>query len=804
MKLILFNIIFLFVTVHGYSQKLQKAFTQLQQNNFEKASEMFEKAIDKNSETVAAKYGLALIYNNKAYKNYNLVNAFRNIRFADQKYERLPESEKKTYSDIYNIDFDKIIFLKEQISSEALLLIKEKNTIDDYNWYISVFTGADKQVNMATQWRDSIAFTDAEKINTFRAYQEFAYNFPASNYVAEAKMRTEKLWRSVYSDYFAEGELFEINKFRQLYPDYPYYDEQSKNDILLAEYADKLMLYRPYNPSLKNYYFEYIKNAAPRELAYVSLLKLLTPYYEIGDWVGAINLLNQYKPVFPNHEVRITKLIDVLDNKDKKVIVENLSAKVNTDDFEYAPVITNDGKYLFFCGRNRPDNLGLEDIFVSEHSYDGWSVPILLPELNTAFNNEAPLSVSPDATKLLLYYDADIYMSEKRSYGWTPKSRFPVINNSVSWEADAMITSDGNALIFVSDRPGGIGRHHEHEAPFHGSLSGNTDIYVSVKTSKGWSIPFNIGTAINTPYAERSPFLHPDMKTMYFSSDGHSGLGRMDVFKTTRLSDTSWTLWSEPINLGKEINTASDEYNYRITTDGTIAYFSKFTNNNSDLCYIELPQEYRPNLVATVSGVVSDAQLKILEAEIKWENLSSGETLGALNSDPLTGKYFITLPMGKNYGYFVSKDGYYPVSGNIDLTKQNTSIHIERNIVLISIKDIIEKQIAIPLSNLFFDYDKFDLKPESYNELNRLIAFINQNATFSIEIAGHTDNSGKPDYNKKLSESRAISVKNYLIKMGCDGNKLSAVGYGQEKPIDSNATPEGRANNRRVEFKVVK
>jgi outer membrane protein OmpA-like peptidoglycan-associated protein len=365
------------------------------------------------------------------------------------------------------------------------------------------------------------------------------------------------------------------------------------------------------------------------------------------------------------------------------------------------------------------------------------------------------------------------------------------------------MTADGNALLFISDRKGNIGNFHKYGESFYGANSGNPDIYVSTRTETGWSEPVNLGSAINTPYAERSPFLHPDMKTLYFSSEGHPGLGRLDVFKSVRLNDTCWTMWSEPVNLGKEINSPNDDYNYKISTDGKFAYLSSDNNGNWDIQKFEIPESVRPEYVATVWGFITNRKAEPVSTTIKWEDLKDGRTIGLLNSDLLAGNYLIMLPLGKNYGYYIDDPNYYPLSGNIDLTDKNEPIIIRKDFILYSNVEIINEGVAVPLENVFFEFNKYNLKKESFSELNRLIAFLKKNLSLKVEIAGHTDNIGSAEHNKKLSEQRANSVKDYLLKNGIVPERLVAKGYGPDKPIDTNETEAGRAKNRRVEFKVL-
>jgi outer membrane protein OmpA-like peptidoglycan-associated protein len=353
-----------------------------------------------------------------------------------------------------------------------------------------------------------------------------------------------------------------------------------------------------------------------------------------------------------------------------------------------------------------------------------------------------------------------------------------------------------------------VGEFNRSGLSFHGDIEGNTDIYICLKNDSGWSAPVNLGNSINTPYSERSPFLHPDGRTLYFSSDGHYGLGELDVFRSVRLSDTSWTEWSEPVNLGKEINTCGTDIAYKISTKGDLAYYSSNSSGGVggyDIYSITLPPEARPERnVITIKGKVTDENNNPLEAGIKWADIQANINVGLLKSNPETGDYMIVLPVGKAYTYFAEKQGYYSVSNDIDLSAKSDYGELNVDIRLMSIKSMQENETAIKLNNIYFDFDRFELKPESYSELDRVVEFLNQNPEIKIEISAHTDASGSDDYNLSLSQKRAQSAVDYIISKGINRERLTAVGYGETKPISDNETEEGRAKNRRVEMRIVK
>ncbi len=580
--------------------------------------------------------------------------------------------------------------------------------------------------------------------------------------------------------------------------------------------ANTINLTQPSTLMSEPVYDTYIKENAPREDAFVAVQRVAERYIKTHEWAKAIDIFKKYRPFFPEMRKRFDRIITLLKAEEQEVHIINLGHGVNSSTDEYLPVIAADGKRLYFTSRYRADSPRNEDIYFSDYIREEWrAAENIGQQINTDWN-ESINSVSTDGNRLIFfgnylgsYGRGDIFYADKQARGWSKARHFPRPINSDYFDVGGHMTSDGKALLFCSERPGGIGAFHKKDELFHGDAWGNIDIYVVIKEDGGWSEPINLGTQINTPYCEYSPFLHPDGKTLYFSSDGHYGVGRLDVFKAVRLKDDSWTEWSEPVNLGKEINTAGNDWGYNIATGGDLAYFSasdrKGGFGGDDIYAMTLPEEVRPDPVATISGIVTDREGTPLQAIIKWENLSSGKEVGELTSDPEDGTYFITLPLGKNYGYYAEKQGYYPVSENINLEdKAGNALEIREDIELVSIDKLREKGEAVRINNIFFEFNKYELKPESYPELNRLAKFLQSNPEARVEILGHTDSIGTNAFNMRLSQKRAQVVVDYLIHCGCNENKLIARGYGESEPVTSNDTEEGRAMNRRVEFKLIK
>lgn len=567
---------------------------------------------------------------------------------------------------------------------------------------------------------------------------------------------------------------------------------------------------------------------------FIALQRLIEPILKEKRYEDAIEFYLEYKPDFPNYTKKIDKILEILKQPLDNLVETNLGSGINSIYSEYSPIPTADESRIYFTSVDRDEYNQSEDIYYSDFIDDIWTPAQKLNSINTEDQGEAPQSITTDGNLMNLFGSfkenigkGDLYFSEKIRGGWGPVKLYPEPLNSNFFDCDGKLTNDKNAMIFVSDRPGGIGEFKEYGKYFNGSRLGNTDIYISVKNDSGWSKPINLGKNINTPFAERKPFLHPDGKSLYFSSEGHSGLGRLDLYKSTRLKENSWTEWSEPINLGKEINSGRNERGAIVATDGELAYFASADRGlnfgQADIYKIDVPERLKPEPVTTLSGRVLDNLGNIVDANIIWEDLETGKKLGSLKSDPDDGKYFIILPQGKNYGVYAEKEGYFPISKNIDLRKEKKGLKLKEDITLYSISDLIgddlelmgtgdltydsfelkEKKL-IQMNNLFFEYNKSTILKSSFSELDRVVYLLKNYPIDLVEVAGHTDSVGNEEYNLTLSDKRASAVLDYIVKKGIAKEKLVSKGYGKHEPVATNETEEGRKLNRRVELRILK
>lgn len=475
----------------------------------------------------------------------------------------------------------------------------------------------------------------------------------------------------------------------------------------------------------------------------------------------------------------------------------NLGLGVNSSADEYLPSLTVDDSTLLFTRKENKN----EDFYVSSMGlYGKWEKARYLPgNINRPEYNEGAGSVSADGTTLYFTLcdrpgvigKCDIYSSERIIDHWgTPHNLGPPINTE-SWESQPSISADGTTLYFSSSRPGGYG---------------GFDIWKSEKNFYGnWSSPINMGSTINTPGNEISPFIHPDNETFYFSSDGLIGMGGKDLYYCRKNSEGKWV---KPMNLGYPINTSGDESSLIVTADGSKGLFA--SNNlkgfgGYDLYSFDLYTAAKPQKVTFLKGSIADsASGSKLDAYIEIIRLRDGETVYARSTDKATGAFLAGLKLGENYAFHITKKGFLLYSENFSLTdpKKKNDLEFAKSI-LISLRKIALGKKDV-LKNVFFETNSYILKPESKSELNQVIHFMKINSTVKLEISGHTDNVGEDEKNLILSENRAKSVYNYVIRVGkLPQARFTFKGYGKKQPISSNKTDLGRAKNRRTEFKII-
>ncbi len=481
----------------------------------------------------------------------------------------------------------------------------------------------------------------------------------------------------------------------------------------------------------------------------------------------------------------------------------NLGDSVNSKYSEYLPTITADEQTLIITRLIPKPNSNYyysqdyhEDFYVCKKVDGKWSMAKNMGKSVNSLRSEGAQTISANGKYMFFTAcnredgkgDCDIYFTKKENGRWLKPMNLGAPVNTKYYEGQPSISPDEKTLYFISNRTGSIDKSY--------------DIWTSTIGENGkFSTPKNIGNTLNTPGIEQSPFIHLDNQTLYFSSDGHQGMGGMDIFITKKDKDNKW---QEPKNIGYPINTSKDDFSLIVNARGNIAYFASERDSGygkKDLYVFELYKDARPTATTYFKGKVFDAfTKKFLEAKFELIDLESGELVFSSTSDKNTGEFFLCLPTGKNYALNVSKTGYMFFSENFALKETNTQA--EPYIVDVGLQQIKSGEKVI-LKNIFFDTNKYNLKTESQTELNKLILFLNSNPEVKIEIGGHTDNVGNEEDNLLLSENRAKAVFDFLISKGIAESRLSYKGYGELKPIADNNTAEGKARNRRTEFMIV-
>lgn len=574
-------------------------------------------------------------------------------------------------------------------------------------------------------------------------------------------------------------------------------------------------------------------------------------YYLLGrslklenNWDEAKQMIAKYKTVerskiLEKNQDEISRELSQCDiakafiNKpEDRVWVENIK-EWNSEYDDYNPAITADEATLMFNSKRPGEHPGMKDdydqypgqVFITNKEKGKWSeLKLFGNPFNTPGEYEA-CSFSFDGQKMFLSKPlpkADIYESDLEGEQWTPPLKLSEKINSPDNETFACFSLDGIRVYYVTDQA--YGNRGGKDLFFSGVMNRRTNT---------WGQGMTIGSEINTPQDEGFIYFHPDDKTIYFSSKGHNSMGGYDIFKSTRLAGR----WSEPVNLGYPINTPYDETSFVLSASGKHAYLTSNRPGGKggfDLYKVtflgplkEPVMDIEDQLLASIAApqkddklegavhtdtqkltvmkgrVLDDFTSEPLKADIEIVDNVKNEVINTVKTNSKSGKYLISLPSGKNYGIAVRAPDYLFHSENFNLPDTSDFQLVEKDIRLVG--TCIGCKII--LKNIFFDTGKFALRPESNNELNRLIDLIKEitrvKPNIKVEISGHTDNVGSEASNMLLSENRAKAVVTYLVEHGINAAKLVFKGYGPSQPVATNNTPQGRQENRRTEFKII-
>jgi outer membrane protein OmpA-like peptidoglycan-associated protein len=538
-------------------------------------------------------------------------------------------------------------------------------------------------------------------------------------------------------------------------------------------------------------------------------------YHLSGKFDEAIATYKKFKQLLKNAKIKETEVvretnrqIDMCYTAKKMVlrpvnaVIKNMGTSVNSQYADYAPVFSADQSIMLFT-TGRPSNVGgqtydggkyFEDVYISYRKDSVWGPAENMGTPINTVDNDGAVCISSDGQEILIFKDdkgdGNIYSTKLQGTYWSVPKKLNSHINSKSWEPSAFIAANGRTLYFTSDRPGGYG---------------GTDIYKSEKNSDGeWGKAVNLGPEINTMYDEDAPFLHPDGITLYFTSNGHETMGGFDIFESSKLEGGKW---SEPVNVGYPINSPDDEAFYVLSPDRKTAYYTSIREgglgekDNYMISYMDV----RENSLSLQKGLVlGQNQLTAKNVKITVTNNHSHELEGIYYPNESTGKYLFMLEPGKSHNITYEADGFMFYSENRYVSKADDYNEIVKSIKL----PPIAIGSSVVLNNIFFDFDKSTLRPNSKAELIRLYEFLYNHPKLLVEITGYVDADNADDYNLSLSKDRASAVVEYLVEKGIKRERLQADGCGDvssfpEQKANISYSPRVRQLNQRVELKII-
>ncbi len=480
-----------------------------------------------------------------------------------------------------------------------------------------------------------------------------------------------------------------------------------------------------------------------------------------------------------------------------KDTARNMGIRINTPYPEMYPSISADTQTLYFT---RSVNNIDEDFFRSTiDSCGGWFTAKNLGTPANTLDQEASQFISADEHYLFFMRcenrsengwergGCDLYMAYTvhKDSNWSVPQSFGATINTPAYEGMPCLSADNRELFFVSNKEGGYG---------------GLDIWVSTFENGLWQEPRNLGPEINTAGNETSPFLHIDNNTLYFASDGHVGLGGIDLYTAQRVKDT---IWSSVKNLGIPFNSPADDNSICITVDGQRALWASDRDSvtgNFDLYEMKMPEALRPTPVVKIKGIAYDSLTKdkLNYASIYIRDPLTGNDIYHFTSNRGDASYMITLPKGKQYGYYADRIGYLAMEGTITVPDADSINEMAYNIALLpqDYQAPINDSLILTLN---FPINSKDLTDSAKSFISDAIAPWLMDSGFQIIVNSYTDNTGTPIINEELSYTRARLVAESIADCGILPEYIRYAGWGEAAPVASNDSEEGRFANRRVE-----
>lgn len=591
-----------------------------------------------------------------------------------------------------------------------------------------------------------------------------------------------------------------------------FYEYSGKIDEAIHHYEEALRINPNHSPSGGTLFF--LGNLKYAKGDYEGALKMMDLFMRNRN--ANPDLLKTANEIYASSEFAINAMKNPSNFKPV-----NIGPGINTADPEYFPTITVDGKTILFTRRINDSRVSgpfqeQEDFYISHLSENNiWIKADPMPENINTVNNEGAPTIAADGRTLIFVGcpdasgtdygtgrngrgSCDLFITKRIGSRWQNPVNIPGALNTANWETQPSLSSDGKTIYFIRGVRGQGGAR-------------SSDIYTSTMLDDGtWSTAKKLPDHVNTPDEEESVLIHPDGRTLYFASRGHKGLGGLDLF-VTRMDDNG--NWTRPENLGYPINSQSDENSLMVSPDGEIGFFASNREGgfgDLDIYYFVMPEHLRPTKTLYFDGIVYDATNRApIPGRFQLIDLKTGKEVIRSEADKVTGEFMVSLPVNREYALNVEYPGYNFFSKNFNMISTDSLESIHMDVPLVPVGNA----TPVVLANVFFDYGKATLRPESYVELNKLRDFLNANPTLKIEIGGHTDTRGDDKGNQLLSENRAKSVMDYLVQQGIAASRLTAKGYGETQTVFTDAQiaamktekekEAAHQQNRRTEYKFI-
>lgn len=717
------------------------------------------------------------------YRDVRLLDAEQYYRGYALRYPKSPYTPRTLWR-ADSLEFYRLTDTADWRSFIRYLDIRDASTAPHSSPLASAISWPDKALNLLAQF--------SLRSGNLEALREAANRLPASHrQLPDVALRLH--------DTYLHTSITNFSKFYNAYP-------HLLPDSVRSADSAACALYRQYRESSQfaakpEMLDSCIRVLAPCHEALTILQHLLKEPLDKGRWDLALEQAQHYADLF-EHDADYHSLCATLAAASHADIkATTLGAPVNSlKGNEYSPVLSLDGSTLFFSANNRPDQpgaaassqVGGADLYVSRLNGKTWRTPTVVEGLCHALGDESPVSVSADGQTLLLNMSGNFYTAQQDSDGWriTPIIDIVRQHSTLSIQAidGAYMAADGRTLLFSARSL------TEREA------DSSLNLFATQRLADGsWSQPVELGATLNTPYNETAPCLHADLRTLIFASEGHGAVGDMDLFVTTRLDDSRWDLWSAPVNLGKGICTSGRDCDIALSADGSKALITRRSNLSQDLFSVTLPPAVKPQPVVPVRGTVRNSNDEPVATAIRWEDPVTAQYIGECRTNPKDGSFLFYLPTNQRYCCYVSDSLYLPESAVIDLSESGAT---QLSFAVTSYDQFCQQGMPITLKAVSYKVSDYQFSETSQSELIRLADIIRRQH-LSVEIGSHIDGDSGDLDNQTLTQHRAEVIRNYLIKLGCNPDRINAVGYGSSRPVLSGHSDQNRTQNRRIEIRCL-